>query len=213
MSRCIIIANGNINDYSYYKQRVDTSDYIICADGAIRHCINIGITPDLWIGDFDSCNYKKYIDEYDELKNVQRCILNTRKDETDTHAACMLAVNKGFKKIVLWGSTGSRLDHSLSNIHIMESMLDYDVICEIENERNIINVFRKSIEINKVHKYLSLIPLDKNIKVLKTEGLEYPLENEFLPRCISRGVSNEFLGDYAKIHIEDGAMLVIQSDD
>ena len=67
--KAIIISNGVFDNYSFFKSKVTDNDYIICADGAIKHCIGMGIVPDLWIGDFDSCNYEKYCNDHPDFKN------------------------------------------------------------------------------------------------------------------------------------------------
>ena len=52
--RAVVIANGEINDHQVLKKLIKPDDFIICADGAINHCIKMSIIPHLWIGDFDS---------------------------------------------------------------------------------------------------------------------------------------------------------------
>lgn len=211
--RAVVIANGDIKDYEYYKQRIKKDDFVICADGAIRHCIELNLTPDLWIGDFDSCNYRYYIDKYPRLSELDTRFLNPQKDETDTHAACNIALEKGCQSIVIWGALGSRFDHSVSNIHLLEYLLKKGISAYIENEKNTLTVFDRVLKVNKARKYLSLIPLDKSVFVEKTEGLKYPLKDFYLSREISRGVSNEILYETAAVTVKDGIMLAIESDD
>ena len=52
--KCIIVANGSISDYSFYKTILEGANYVICADGGARHLINMNIVPDVIIGDLDS---------------------------------------------------------------------------------------------------------------------------------------------------------------
>lgn len=211
--RAIIISNGNIDNYSFYKDKFVDSDYIICADGAIRHCVELGIVPDIWIGDFDSCNYDNYCRQYPELIGVDTVKLNKDKDETDTHIACNIAIDKGCDDILIWGALGKRADHMLSNIHLLEALNKKKITAIIEDENNTISVF-DSVYVTKKHrKYLSLIPLDANVTVIKTEGLLYPLENYVITRDISLGVSNEVVDTEAKISICGGLMLAIHSND
>ena len=71
MPRAIIISNGKINDYSYYKNKIREDDYIICADGGIKHLLQMGVCPDLWLGDFDSCRFSELKSEHSELKSIE----------------------------------------------------------------------------------------------------------------------------------------------
>ena len=213
MKRAIIISNGSISDYSFYKNFFKTNDYIICADGGIKHCLNLGIVPDLWIGDFDSCNLGEICEDNPELKSVEILGLNPCKDETDTHKACIIAIEKGYKEIALIGSIGTRLDHSLSNIHLLEFMHEKGISASLVNENNTVRIFDKYIKLAKNRKYLSLVPLDASVTVTDTFGLKYPLHNFLLKRSVSMGVSNEVCGESAEIHIKNGMMLIIESND
>lgn len=211
--RAVIVANGHIEDYGYYRNQIKENDYIICADGAIRHCMAIGIMPDLWVGDFDSCDYENYCMQYPNLKNVQTKKLCPQKDETDTHIACLIAIEKGYTSIVIFGAIGSRVDHMLTSIHLLEMLLETGVDAVIENEKNTICMFNKTRNFKNTRKYLSLIPIDKTVVVKKTDGLLYNLQDYPLKREISMGVSNEIITDVATVSIKSGVMLAIQSDD
>ena len=50
----LILASAPEQDYAYVKQLAQQADYVICADGGLRHARACGIQPDLEIGDFDS---------------------------------------------------------------------------------------------------------------------------------------------------------------
>jgi len=211
--RAVVIANGEVRDYRLLKTNIKADDFIICADGAIIHCIKMDIVPHLWIGDFDSCDFNSYINKYPFLRDVRLVRLNPEKDVTDTHAACDIAIDSGYDEILILAGIGTRFDHSLSNVHLLEYLLDSGISASVSNENNTIRLFRNTITINSDKKYLSLIPLDANVKVLKTSGLKYPMQNLNFKRCISLGVSNEIVNDKATIEIEGGLVLSVESDD
>ena len=50
----LMIAAAPETDYEYVKPLAQRADYIICADGGVRHAQACGIQPDLVVGDFDS---------------------------------------------------------------------------------------------------------------------------------------------------------------
>ena len=213
MSRCIIISSGVINDYSFYQSEICPDDYIICADGGIRHLISIGFSPDLWIGDFDSCRLRDIINDHPELKSVETVVLNTDKDVTDTHYACIEAIKRGYKKIIIWGAFGGRIDHMISNIHLIEFVADNGAEAILQDEKNTVSLCRDDIKIIKNRKYISLIPIDRSVIIDNTFGLKYPLNNYQLCREISLGVSNEIIDDYALISVKSGSVLIVESDD
>ena len=213
MSRAIIVSNGTINDYSYYKNKIKKDDYIICADGGIRHLIAIGVYPDLWLGDFDSCRFSEIISQHEALKNVETIPLSTVKDETDTHYACIKAIQLGYKEILIWGGCGGRIDHMISNIHLLEFLKNKNVTGVIEDEKNTLHISSDKVTVEKKRKYLSILPISDYAVIKKTSGLLYPLENYTLTREISMGVSNEILLGEATVEIESGLVLIAESDD
>lgn len=213
MSRAIIVSNGKIDDYSYYLDKIKPDDYIICADGGIRHLLSIGVTPHIWLGDFDSCHFDELILQHPELKKLERITLKKDKDETDTHYACITAINKGYKNIVIWGAFGGRVDHMISNIHLLEFLKNNNIHAKIENEKNTLQLCNNSVTVSKCRKYLSILPLTSSVVISKTEGLLYPLKNFTLTREISMGVSNEIISDKAYVEISSGLVLIAECDD
>lgn len=213
MPRAIIVSNGKINDYSYYKDKIKEDDYIICADGGIRHLLKMGVYPHLWLGDFDSCRFSELKSEHSKLNSIETISLNTAKNETDTHYACITAIDRGYKDIIIWGALGGRTDHMLSNIHLLEFLKNKNVNGVIEDEKNTLMLVSDEADIIKKRKYLSIIPLSETAVIEKTHGLLYPLENFSLNREISMGVSNEIVSGRAIIKIKSGLVLIAESDD
>lgn len=68
----LIIGSGEIKNYNVLIDLAKTADYVICADGGANHLINIGIKPDLVVGDLDS------IDE-NTLKNLKETNVEINK--------------------------------------------------------------------------------------------------------------------------------------
>ena len=79
----------------------DSSRYVICADGGYILAKKMGIEPDVIIGDFDT--YKSRLPENCEIIRHPE-----EKDDTDTMLAVKLALNRGFKHIVICGAIGGR---------------------------------------------------------------------------------------------------------
>ncbi len=213
MPRAVLVSNGVMTDYTYYKAQLREDDFIVCADGGIRHLMAIGALPNLWIGDFDSCAFDELMQNNPKLLSVRTHRLNPEKDVTDTHYCLDTIADMGYSEIVMWGSLGGRADHMLSNIHMLEYLYNKGINAVIEDNKNIIRIARNTVTINKSRKYISLIPMDRTVHILKTTGLKYPLEDFYLPRDISMGVSNEILYDKAVISFGEGSALIIESDD
>ena len=54
VAACVIISAAPSSNVSYIKNYIQDGDFVICADGGLKHAIACGILPDLLVGDFDS---------------------------------------------------------------------------------------------------------------------------------------------------------------
>lgn len=204
MSKAVIISAGSISDYGYIKSFINEDDYVICADGGLLHAEKMSIVPNLTVGDFDS--YTGQV-----TGKIRR--FNPEKDYTDTHIAVTEALERGYKEILLLGCTGTRLDHTLSNIGLLEYILKKGAVGKIVNENNIITVIDKdSVIKRKEGWHLSFIPIGE-AKGVTLEGFKYSLDNYDLKFSESLAVSNEFIDGDAIVKIREGSLIVIKSRD
>ncbi|ODM25597.1 thiamine pyrophosphokinase [Clostridium sp. Bc-iso-3] len=208
----LIVCNGSIIDYSYHRKFFDEADFIVCADGGALHLQKLGIKPDVLLGDFDSIE-EGYLEYYREQK-VTILKYPTEKNMTDTELAVDTAIERGYKDIVIIGGTGTRLDHTLSNIFLLRQMLDRGVRGRIVNEYNEIFLIDDCTEVKAEEGYyLTLLPLTSKVEGITTKGLYYPLKGETIEMGSTRGVSNCFVSQEAQISITSGVLMVIKTRD
>jgi len=206
----LIVCNGSIIDYSFYRKFFDEADFIVCADGGALHLQRLGIKPDVLLGDFDSIESEHL--EYYMKQNVEILKFPAEKDMTDTELAVNTAIDRGYKNIVIIGGTGTRLDHTLSNIFLLKLMLDRGVKGRIINEYNEMFLINDSTEIEAEDGcYLTLLPLTSKVEGITTEGLYYPLRGEAIEMGSTRGVSNCFVEKKARISITSGILIAIKT--
>ncbi len=198
--RAVIIGNGEIKDYDYIRSKINDGDYIICADGGLRHLESLKIKADLAIGDFDSSKVRDDIE----------CITYPRdKDFTDGEIALDYAMDKGYDEIVMIGMTSSRLDHTLTNILL--TARDSNIYI-IDDKNEIYSLSRKLILEGKKGKTLSIIPIFGNLTGVTLKGLKYGVTNDILFFGSSRGNSNVIIDDKCEIAVKDGIGIVIVND-
>lgn len=110
---------------------------------------------------------------------------------------------------------GGRIDHTISNIHILKETLDRKIPTRIIDEKNEIELINKETDIEKdnKYKYISIIPFTDIVTGLTIIGMKYPLRDYTLYKGTTLGVSNEQLEKYAKIQVKTGIIILIKSRD
>lgn len=207
----LILTNGSYGDYSFCK-REETFDYIICADRGLSHAKKLEMIPNLIVGDFDSTDLEDLM--YFKEKGIQIETFNSHKDETDTELALLRAIEKGATEVTIWGGLGSRLDHSLANVHLLYKLLELKVKGKLVDPNNTVYLAEKHIVIHgQKGDVVSLIPFAGKVRGVTTKHLEYPLENADINIGTSLGVSNLLLQNTAEVWIEEGLLIVIMAHD
>ena len=206
----LVLLNGERPGNSLLKEEAERSDLIVCADGAFEYALDCGITPDVIIGDMDSCSGDagKRI-ENKEIENIK---FPCEKDETDALLAIDYAVDKGAGNIVLLGATGLRIDHTYANLMLMYRTKDKgvniiskdsscDIMVAVEKETASITG-RKGLTV-------SLLPFGGDVHIIKTEGLKWNVENRNMNMDFPYGISNVMTDNEALVEIGKGCLLII----
>ena len=98
MGKCIIFCAA---EFDGLAQPIGPEDFVIAADGGLRHTQKWNITPNEIIGDFDSLGFVP------EGGNV----FPVEKDDTDAMLAVRRGLSLGYREFILYGSLdGPRLD-------------------------------------------------------------------------------------------------------
>lgn len=206
IKRAVIVAGGSIENPEYYRGMFEDNDLILCADSGYRNAWRIGLTPDIVIGDFDSFPAQK-------VMIGEKIILPEEKDRTDSHECVCRALDFGVSEIIMLGAVGSRIDHTLANIHLLKLALDKGVTMKIINEHNEIFLIDNMAVIQKKEGWhFSLLPVEKT-EGITLEGLYYPLHDAIMEFGNPYGVSNEFTADQARVSIQKGLLLAVLSRD
>lgn len=209
----VIISAGSIQDYNYCEKYFIDAPYIICVDGGAKHLEQLNVEPNILIGDFDSIDESLFI-KYKE-KNIEFLTFKKDKDKTDTHLAIDYSIENKANKVILLGGYGTRVDHSLANIYMIEYAKQNGVDLMLADGKNEIILASKKTEVinDMENSFISLIPLSQKVYGVTTQNLKYQLSNATLKRNDSFGVSNEFLGEKAIVLSKRGKLLIIKSRD
>lgn len=208
MSRCVLVAAGQICDYKRAKAFLQPDDFLIFCDGGLIHADGLGIKPDLIVGDFDSCDSEDLARWKDSCETVR---LPREKDDTDTFFAVKLALERGYDDFLLLGAMGGRFDHALGNVSILlylDGLGKKAVLVDDYSQMQIVG--KEPFYIEDSCSYFSVLTVAGDVSGVNIKNAKYPLENASLSSDFQLGISNEVLpGKIAEISVEKGRVLVV----
>ena len=199
MGSCVIFCAGG---FDALARPLGAEDYVIAADGGLRHTQALGIVPAEILGDFDSLGY---VPEGATVSPVE-------KDDTDAMLAARRGLELGLREFVFYGALeGPRLDHTVANFQTLQFLADRGARGFLVGRDTLVTVvkngsltFPAGAEGN-----LSVFCLGPDARGVTERGLYYGLTNGVLTAGFPLGASNHFTGEQAVISVEDGSLLVL----
>lgn len=211
MSRCVILSAAPVENAELLRAYLREDDCFIAADGGLRLAERLHVTPHLLVADFDS-----FPEENVRLDASAEVIkLPVEKDWTDTMAAAMLGLEKGYTEFLILGGIGGRLDHTIANMAVLLYLLKHGAVCWMADERNRLRLYlpgQYTIPVSKGFKF-SLFPYGDKVEGITVKNAQYPLENACLTSDVPLGVSNEFLEKPVEISFNDGILMFFLAKD
>ncbi len=216
-----ILSGGSIDDdfaMSFLgKEQADgsLSQRLIAADRGADFCLRHDLKPEYVLGDFDSAN-SRTAEYYRRLPGIQFRTYPSEKDQTDTQLAVELGIELGWKTITVFGATGSRLDHVLGNVQVLQYALDRGTEVLLLDPHNRIRMVRERFQLpasEQFGNYISLIPWGGPVEHLTIRGMKYEVTDIVLKTGDALGISNECDHGTADIRFERGYLVVVESRD
>ena len=207
MQKAFIYVGGEIHPENI-TEHPKSDDLTIAADSGYHNALSLGDRVQILVGDFDSIDKGREIDEKIEILTVP-----AEKDFTDTQLAVETAIKRGARDIVIIGGLGGRLDHTLSNLAILRELSEAQVYALITDGKNRVRYIRSTSTLisRSGYKYLSLIADDEKVKGVSVEGCKYPLDNATLTNRYQYAVSNEITGNCALVSVKKGGLYIVES--
>lgn len=209
--RCAIISGGTVENLQWLAGILRKDDYIICVDGGARYAAALEIAPNVIMGDFDSIR-RVDLDNFSKRGTIIK-EYPTDKDDTDTALALAEALAHKPDEIVIFGAAGTRLDHTLANIHLLRTAAEHGVPARIVNEYNEVRLVtpgRAAVVEGTPGDLFSLLPLSTEVTGIKVRGARWPLEDATFEIGNPYGISNRLAARRAEISINAGLMLLIR---
>lgn len=204
MKSCYIVGAGEFTPRDLHP---DSGDYVIAADGGLRALEDLGIEPDLLIGDLDSLGDHPLPDGVPLEKHP------VEKDDTDTGIALAQGYAMGYRSFILCGCAGGRIDHLIANF---QSMCRYS---KLGANLRLIAPEYDAYALSNGSMILPHRPAGTTVSIfchgdkaegVSIRGLYYPLDGYTLTSDHPLGVSNQHTQEEAEISVQNGTLLMIQ---
>ena len=215
--RLILVAGGTVEREVLLRViRAESPEdlRIMACDAGVTAVEAERLRPDYVVGDFDSVSEEEKL-RIRKTYPAQR-ILKPVKDDTDMEAAVRWAIELRPASVILLGATGTRLDHTLTNLRMLVLFRKAGIRAEILDSHNRIRVIDGPVKLRKKDvygTYISLLPVTETVEGIDLTGFRYPLEQGTIPMIGSLGVSNELKDDEGEIHFSKGMLYLMETKD
>lgn len=188
---------------------VPTAGTVVAADGGLDRALALGLDVDIVIGDLDSVSPAALAAA--EAAGARVVRHPEAKDATDLELALDEAVALDARRVLVVASADGRLDHLLASTLLLGAERYASIEIDALVGDALVHVVRGEREISGTpDEIVSLVAVGGPAEGVTTSGLAFPLAVETLHPGSTRGVSNVFLGDEARIRIASGVLLAVR---
>jgi thiamine pyrophosphokinase len=199
-SRMAIVCSAPIPNLPVIREKIASYPLLIAVDGGANHCHQMGLRPDLLIGDMDSITPDVRAAFHDLLK----ICYSPDKNETDLELALSHLFHPNIERISVFGALGGRTDHTLGNLTLLAR---YPGKVFLESASESLLVIPGHTEfLTWPGQTISLIPLHGPARGITTQGLKWALEEGTLDKNFI-GMSNVATGHNVSITVKEGDLL------
>jgi thiamine pyrophosphokinase len=207
--RAAIFLNGSPDSSELLRRVAGFADLIVAANGGTRYALEVGVVPDLVVGDMDSLGEELML-ELDRLgASLERHPV--RKDKMDGQLAVLAARERGATAADLLCAVGGTLGALFSVPQILLAAERIGLRSTVVADRGrifVVEAGSRTVQ-GDPQDSVSIFPLSGLATGVTLESMEYPLENASLEPGDTLGFHNELIGREASVSVEEGALLVV----
>jgi len=205
--RCIILANGEYGEIESYRKLFRDGDVILCADGGANYAYEMGVMPAAIIGDLDSI--RPEVKEFYETCPVRFQKYPPRKDFTDMQLVLSAALELGAEEIILLGTLGKRLDHTLANLYSGIDMVRKGIKLSHYTPKCWVHIINQDIVIEgRPGDLVSVLTLTDEAHGVSEVGFEYTPTDATMESSKPYAVSNVLVGQQGTVGVQSGILAV-----
>lgn len=214
MTRAIVFVNGEWSDHAFELANVSENDLLVCVDGGANHCIAMGLSPDILIGDLDSIDAE--VAGSIQATKAEHVKFPSKKNASDLELALQLLCERSVSELVLLGMSGGRTDHFLFNWQLAASrewpfslrIIDSTADARIVRKQRPLSLSTTDDQIG-IEQIFSVIPLVEGAEGVCVVGAAYPLSNASLSLGSTLGLSNVVQEKQLKISVSEGVVMAL----
>ncbi len=201
---CVLVAASQFNARDF-RERYEAGlfDYVMAVDAGFAYLEDLGVRPDMALGDFDSLGY---------VPTCQRVSRFPReKDQSDLELALERAKTMRYDDVYVYGALGGRIDFELSNLQAAAKYSEAGLCVTLVGEDCAVRALTGPdvLDLPLMDSgTVSVIAMSDRCTGMIERGMVYSLDDEPLTNRESRGVSNELAGLPASVGIASGTVLV-----
>ena len=205
MSCCYLIGAGDFEGAELLCPQA--GDMVIAADGGFSVLRKMNITPNMVLGDFDSLSASE---PDPHTGSWQVLTFPAEKNYTDMMLAAEQGYAKGYRRFLIFGGTGGRMDHTLANIQMVVNLTRRGCRASlIGKDYTVTAVYNGRIRFPAdCAGYFSVYSFSDTSLEVCEKGFRYEIDHFTLKNDDPRGISNEFDGRPGEISVGDGTLLI-----
>lgn len=204
MSKFAILLGGDVVPTNRLNAQLGGAR-VIAADSGMKHAAALKLTPELWVGDFDSSGAVLE----NTYRDTPRHVFPVAKDATDGEIAVREAIARGATEIILVGAFGGQFDHALAHATQLIALAERNIKSFATSGSEEAWPLLNSLTLWQIAKdtRVSIVGLTA-LKALSIIGVRWPLNKRDVAMGSTLTLSNESTGDVA-ITLEQGRALVL----
>jgi thiamine pyrophosphokinase len=204
MSKFAVLLGGTVIPTPRLRDQLKGAR-IIAADSGMRHTAPLRLTPELWVGDFDSAD--KALQQH--YAHLPRIAFAKDKDATDGELAVHEALARGATELVLVGAFGGQFDHMLAHAAMLVGLAERGIHAVASSGREEAWPLVGALSLQQLQKgtRVSIVGLTA-LHGLTLRGVRWPLQDCDVAMGSTLTLSNEAEGSVS-ISIAAGRAVVL----
>ena len=206
VKKCAVFVGGDRIGETTLDRDSLAGSFVIAADIGFVYVQELGVKPDLIIGDFDSA----------QMPEADCEVYPVRKDDTDMILAVRWALEHGYRTFEFYGVLGGkRLDMTVASFQTLRFLRVRGARGMLLGDGWNITVFdHGTLRFPpEARGTLSVFCAGPPCTGVTLRGLRYTMDDGVITGAFPIGVSNAFIGEQAEITVKKGMLYVLWQGD